>query len=106
MENKQAMILVLATLAAVVIATSATYAMGGLRNPGSVSPSPTYRSGMGPSMMGGSVGYAGGMTGGYSGQAGGMMGGYGMMGNANGAGSMYEYMEQYMSHYWNSTSTQ
>lgn len=96
MENKKAAILVLAMVAAVAITTGATYAMMDSQGTyaGAASPSTTYGSGMGPWMMGG-----------YSGRAGGMMGGYGMMGNANGMSSMYQYMEQYMSRYWNSTST-
>ena len=53
MESKNAAILVLAALAAVVITASATYAMTG-RPAGEIvgpNPGPTYGYGMGPSMM-------------------------------------------------------
>ncbi|MDE1853840.1 MAG: hypothetical protein KGI38_08870 [Thaumarchaeota archaeon] len=89
MENKKAAILVLAIVAAVVVTASGAYAMG-RQAPGAGSsyPGTTYRSGMGPSMMGGSAGYAGGM-----------MGGHGMMGAWDSTGSM----QQYMWRYWNSS---
>lgn len=93
MENKKAAILVLATAVALVIAAGGVYAME----------RPTANGGYAP------VAYQGyGMMGGFAGNAGGMMGGYGgyagMMGNVNSTGSMYNYMRQYMSQYWNSTS--
>ena len=102
MENKKAAILVLAIVAAVAIAASGAYAMMGRQTagPGSSYSNTTYRSGMGPSMMGGSFGYSGGMMGRSGGYAGGMMGGYGMMGTWNGTVSM----RQYMWHYWNATT--
>ncbi len=101
MENKKVAILVLAIAAALLIAASATYAMMGRQTQSTGNP---YGSGVGPSMMGGSTGYVGGMMGGYSGQTGGMMGGYGMMGDLSGS-SMYQYMQQHMWRYWNSTAT-
>lgn len=95
MENKKAAVLVLAILAAVAITASGVYAMGRQAvGTGSSYPIAGYGSGVSPWMMGGS-----------SGQAGGMMGGYGMMRDVNGMGSMYQYMQQYMSRYWNSTYT-
>ena len=101
MENKKATILVLAIVAAVIVTASGAYAMGRQApGVGSSYPSTTYRSGMGPSMMGGLSGYTGGMMGGSTGYAQGMMGGHGMMGAWNGTNSM----QQYMWHYWNSTS--
>ncbi len=89
MENKKTAILVLAILAAVVVTASGVYAANP-QNAGAGSPysGASYRYGMGPSMMGG-----------YGGFPGGMMGGYGMMGNGQ------YWMQQYMSQYWNSTST-
>jgi hypothetical protein len=109
MENKRVAILVLAIAAALVIASTATYAMMARQTSGTGNPygSTTNGYGVGRSMMGGSTGYAGGMMGGSSGRAGGMMGGYGMMGAWNGTSSMYERMQQmhdYMQQYWNSTA--
>lgn len=87
MENKKAAILVLAIVAAVAIAAGGAYAMGRpVTNTGYTYPNSGYRSGMGPSMMGGYGGYSG------------------MMGNGYGMYSMHEYMHEYMGHYWNSTS--
>ena len=90
MENKNAAILVLAILAAVVITASATYAMMGKQAGGTGVPNPgaTLGYGMGQSMMGG-----------YSGSYG-MMGGHWMMGAYGNHYGMYQYMRQY----WNSTS--
>ncbi len=102
MENKNAVILVLAIVAALLIAASATYAMMGRQvvNTGNAN----YGYGTGPSMMGRSAGYPGGMMGGYTGGYGGMMGGHGMMDDFNGTSSMYQYMQQ-TRQCWNSTST-
>ncbi len=100
MENKTAALLVLA--AALVVGSTATYAMMGRQTTGTAN-----GPGTGPSMMGGSTGYAGGMMGGYSGRSGGMMGAYGMMGAWNGTSSMYDHMQDmrgYMQHYWNATA--
>ncbi len=102
MKNKTAALLVLATAAALVVASTATYAMMGRQ----VASTPNGQ-GMGPSMMGRSNGYAGGTMGGYSGRSGGMMGGYGMMGAWNGMNSMYDHMQDmrgYLQHHWNSTA--
>ena len=95
MESKRAAILALAILAAVAIAASAAYAAteGPTAGAAGSYSGTLYGYGVGPSTMGG---YRGGMMGGY--------GGYpGMMGNANEANPMYQYMQQYMSGYWNST---
>lgn len=106
MENKTAAILVVAMAVAALIAAGGVYAMVGRQAAvtGNAYPGTAYGSGVGPSMMGWSTGYAGGMMGGYAGGPGGMMGGRGMMGDWNGTGSMYEYMQQYMQQYWNSTT--
>ena len=89
MENKKAAILVLAIVAAVMIAAGGAYAMTGrgIASYANSYPSTVHWSGMGPSMMGGSAGYRG-----------------GMMGAGYGQSSMMEDMQQYMWHYWNSTS--
>ncbi len=110
MENKTAAVLVLAVAASLIVAVSATYAMMGRQAAPFSSPYGSGTNGYrtGPSMMGGSAGYAGGMMGGYAGTAGGMMGGRGMMGAWNGTSSMYEHMQDmrgYMEQYWNSTTT-
>ncbi len=80
MENKNAVILVLAIVAALLSAASATYAMMGRQvvNTGNAN----YGYGTGPSMMGG----------------------HGMMGDFNGTSPMYQYMQQ-TRQCWNSTST-
>jgi len=95
MENKKAMILILAIAAAVLIAASGAYAMMGRQTgaDGGSYPSSAYGHGMGTSMMGG-----------FGGSYGGMMGNRGMMGTGYGQ-SMMENMQQYMWHYWNSTTT-
>ena len=94
MENKKAMILVLAIAAAVLIAAGGAYAMGRQTGAnGSSYPSFVYSHGMGPSMMGG-----------FGGSYGGMMGNHGMAGTGYGQ-PMMESMEQYMWQYWNSTTT-
>ena len=100
MENKRAAILALAIAAVVALAAGATYAAVGRPMTGSPDSNTGYAYGTGQSMMGGG---AGGMMGGYGGYSG-MMGSHGMMGNVNGSSSMYQYMEQYMGRYWNSTS--
>jgi len=89
MENKTAAILVLAVVATLIVTASGAYAMGRGGN-SAVGPyaGTTYRSGMGPSMMGGSAGYPGGM-----------MGGHGMMGAWNGTSPMYHYMQNYSQPY-------
>jgi len=94
MENKKAMILVLAIAAAVLIAAGGVYAMGGQTgaNGGSY-PSFVYSHGMGPSM-----------TGGFGRSYGGEMGNHGMAGTGYGQ-PMMESMRQYMWQYWNSTTT-
>ncbi len=92
MENTKAAILVLAIAAALIVTATGAYAMGRVGNNTGTYPNTAYGAGMGPSMMGGSYGYAGGM-----------MGGHGMMGAWNGTGSMHEYMEQYCP-YYNSTA--
>jgi hypothetical protein len=85
LENKKVAILVLAIAAALVISVGAAYAYGERTGMQSyVQPGTTNWGGMGPSMMGGSTGYRG------------------MMGN--GQYNMQQYMEECMSHYWNSTS--
>jgi hypothetical protein len=101
MENKKAMILVLAIAAAVVIATGAVYAAAGRQTAtsGGSDLNGSFMSGMGPSMMGG--------FGGTAGYGSGMMGGRGMMGAGYGPSSMSSMMQdmrQDMSRYWNSTS--
>jgi hypothetical protein len=91
LENKKAAILVLALVAAVVVTASGIYAMGArTTGQGYAGPITGIRSGMGPSMMSGSFG-----------RAGGMMGGYGMMGY--GQSSMQD-MRESMWHYWNFTA--
>ncbi len=102
MENKNAVILVLAIVAALLIAASATYAMVGRQVVNTGNANNGY--GTGPSMMGGLAGYSGGMMGGYTGGYGGMMGGHGMMDDFNGTSSMDQHMQQ-MWQYWNSTDT-
>lgn len=96
MENKTAAILVLAILGAVVATAGATYALTARQAPysGSSYSGTTNGYGMGPGMMGGYSGY------------GWMMGGHGTMGSGYGygPGSMWQYMQQYMARYWNSTS--
>ncbi len=93
MENKTAAILILAVVASVVVTAGAAYAMG-RQNAFQASPyGGFYGPGAGPSMMGGAYAYPGGM-----------MGGYGMMGNPESMYSMHGCMQQYMWHYWNSTT--
>ncbi len=94
MENKTAVIVVLVIVAALIVTASGAYAMGWQATSQGTRPNTAYAEGMGPSMMGGFSG--------STGYRGGMMGGYGMMGN--GASSMQQ-MWQYMSHFWNSTSS-
>jgi len=94
MENKKAVILVFAIAATVLITASWAYATMS-RQPvvnGGSYPSSAYGYGIGLSMMGG-----------FGGPYGGMMGSRGMMGTGYGQ-SMMENMQQYMWHYWNSTS--
>ena len=103
MENKTVAVLVLATVAALIVASAATYATMGRQTANTGNPFGSNANGyrMGSSMMGGSTGYVGGMMGGYSGRAGGMMGAW------NGTSSMYGRMQQmhdYMQRYWNSTA--
>jgi len=93
-ENKRAVILVLAIASAVLIVASGAYAMIGRQTEasGSSYPGSSYSCGMGPSMMGG-----------FGGSYGGMMGNHGMMGTGY-AQSMMENVQQCMWHHWNSTS--
>lgn len=88
MENKKAAMLVLAIAAAVIIATGGVYAMAGGAAPRTGSPysNAGREYGMGSSMMGGYGGYRGGMMGGWN------------------YPSMWQYMQQFMDHLWNSTS--
>ena len=94
MENKKAAILVLAIIAALIVTASGAYAMGrGGNSAAGLSSGITGRSGIGPSMMGGSTG-----------NSGGMMGGNGMMRSGGGMGSTCGYMGECMDRYWNSTA--
>ncbi len=85
MENTKAAILVLAIAAALIVAASGAYAMGM-----QTTRTNSYQGTPYGGMMGGSPGYTGGM-----------MGGYGTMGSGCGSYAMHQYMSQY----WNSTTT-
>jgi len=88
MENKTAAILVLAVVATLIVTASGAYAMGrGGNSAASPNPVTTERSGMGPSLMGGSAGSAG-----------------GMMGSGGRMGSAYGYLGVCMDRFWNSTA--
>ena len=84
MENKTAAMLVLAIVASLVVTAGAAYAMGRQTSTtGGYTNGSSFRSGMGPSMMGGASGHWG-----------------GMMGAWNGTSPMY----QRMSYCWNATN--
>ena len=87
MENKTAAILVLAIVATLIVTASGAYAMGrGGNSVAGLNSGTTQRSGMGPSMMGGSTGNAG-----------------WMMRSGGGMGSAFGHRGDCMDRYWNST---
>ena len=96
MENKKAAIIALAVAATLILTVNGVNAMMVRTTTATTNsyPNTTYRSGMGPVMMGG----------GSTAYRGGMMNGYGMMGAGYSESSMMREMQQYMWHYWNSTS--
>lgn len=104
MENKKVAILILATAAALLVAALGVYAMTSRQaasngsHPPSISPG--YGAGGGAGPYGGrmgSRGMMGGWTGAYQ--------GHGMMEDWGFPSSMWQYIQQWMSSWWNSAST-